>query len=205
MIVRLSVATLFILAGAAPAFAGPGTCRAIASDPARGQSVVVRLRVGEAGRIENREAEWILTASGADFSRGLSLNLGYVTQVTEGLGPVTSVTLNYSSMDNPGVLTRATGSLEYASGSRWAAPFQGFMGLGLSQLSVKTPWGGRVNPELTESIESASQVTVAIRSQNGTILDSLVLYPSDLTSRNRLLSEARTEAEQLASAPEPCG
>lgn len=204
MIVRLSVATLFILAGAAPALAGPGICLAVASDEVRGHSVLVRLRVGETGSIENREAEWILAAPGSDRTRGLWLKLGYVTQVTEGLGPVTSVTLNYSSMDNPGFLTRTTGSLEYESGSRWAAPFRGFMGLGSSQLSVKTPWGGRVNPELTESIESASQVTVAISGQNGAVLESLVLDPSDLTSRDRLLSEARAEAEQLAAASPPC-
>jgi len=204
MIVRLSLATLFILAGAAPALAGPGTCLAVASDEALGHSVLVRLRVGETGTIENREAEWILAAPGADLTRGLSLNLGYVTQVTEGLGPVTSVSLNYFSMDNPGFLTRTTGSLEYASGSRWVAPFRGFMGLGVSQLSVKTPWGGRVNPELTESIASVSQVTVAISGQNGAVLDSLVLDPSDLTSRDRLLSQARTEAERLAAAPQPC-
>lgn len=205
MIVRLSLAALFILAGAAPAFAGPGTCLAIANDAARGHSVVVRLRVGEAGTIENREAEWILTAPNGNFSQGLSLKLGYVTQVSEGLGPVTSVTLNYSSMGNPGILTRATGSLEYASGARWTAPFQGMMGIGLSQLSVKTPWGGRVHPELTETIESTNPITVAIKGQNGTVLESLVLDPSDLASRDHLFSEARTRAEQLASAPEPCG
>lgn len=204
MIGRLGAAMLVILAGASPAIAGPGTCLAIANDTERGHSVLVRLHVGEAGTIESREAEWILAAPGSDLSRGLSLKLGYVAQVSEGLGPVTSVTLNYSSQNGSGLPARATGSLEYASGRRWTAPFQGFMGLGLAQLSVKTPWGGRLNPELTESIESASRVTVAIRGPNGSALQSVVLDPSDLASRDRLLSEASAEAEQRAAAPQSC-
>lgn len=205
MIVRLGVATLLVLAGTQPALAGPGTCIAVAKDAARGHSVLVRLRVAEAGKIENREAEWQLSAPGKASAEGLSLKLGYVAQVPDGPGPVTSVTLTYFSMRNPSALTKATGSLEDSVGKRWTAPFQGLFGLGMAQLSLKTPWGGRVNPELTESVTSAERVTVAIKGQNGSVLESLVLDPSDLASRDRLLTEARSKAEQLASAPQPCG
>jgi hypothetical protein len=205
MIVRLGVAALLVMASSGPALAGSGTCIGVAKDEARGHSLLVRLRVNEAGAIENREAEWQLAAPGKQGAEGLSLKLGFVAQVPEGLGPVTSVTLNYFSMRNPNALKRATGTLEDASGARWSAPFQGMMGLGFSQLSVKTPWGGRVNPELTESIVAANKITVAIKGQGGTILESLILEPSDSTSRDRLFLEAKAKAEQLAAAPKPCG
>lgn len=205
MFVRLGLSVLFMLAGAAPALAGPGSCLGVASDAARGQSVLVRLRVGEGGQIENREAEWRLAAPGRDSPQGLSLKLAYVAQLPDGLGPVTSVTLTYLDLRNAGALTRAVGSLEFASGARWTAPFQGMLGLGQSQLSVKTPWGGRVSPELSESIEAAASVTVAIKGRDGKVIESLVLNPSDLTFRDELYLKARAAAEQRAQAAQPCG
>ena len=204
MAVRFAMSALLLMAGGAPAFAGTGTCLGIVNDKARGHSMLVRLRVGEDGQIENREAEWTLAAPGTTGVGGLSLKIAYVAQVPEGTGPVTSVTLSYFNMRNPGALRKATGSLEDASGRSWTAPFQGFMGLGLSQLSVKTPWGGRVNPELTETIEAASRVTVAIRRENGDVLESLVLVPSDLASRDQLFLAAKAKAEDLAAAEKPC-
>ena len=112
MIVRLGVAALLVMASSGPALAGSGTCIGVAKDEARGHSLLVRLRVNEAGAIENREAEWQLAAPGKQGAEGLSLKLGFVAQVPEGLGPVTSVTLNYFSMRNPNALKRATGTLE---------------------------------------------------------------------------------------------
>ena len=204
MTLRLLIVASALAASAGPALAGPGSCVGQAADDAAGQSVLVRLRTGEGGRVESREAEWSLSAPGRNAAQGLSLKLGYVEQVPEGMGPVTSVTLSFLSMSDPRALSGATGALETARDRRWSAPFQGFMGMGMAQLSVKTPWGGRLRPELAESIERQSRVAISIRRRDGSVLDSAVVDAFAHAVRDRLFLEAKAAAERRAAAPEPC-
>lgn len=203
---RTSVAAAAMVAafGAMPAMAGPGTCLAVASDAAKGHSVLVRLHVGADGQIGSREAEWELKAPGPNMLEGLSLKIAYVEQVPAGMGPVTSVTLNFLAMNHPGLLRGASGTLTNAAGKRWTARFGGMFGLGKAQLSVKTPWGGRVSPELTERIETMAPVTVAMTGPDGKVLATAQLDPTDLVSRDRLFEEARAKAEALAAAKARC-
>jgi hypothetical protein len=204
MIWRHPICMLFLLAAGAPAVAGPGRCTGQAADEPSGQRMLVRLTVSENGAVASREAEWSLEAAGKAAAGGLSLQIGYAAPDAEGLGPVTTVTLHHMALRGPGLPAGTIGQLATGKGKPWTASFMGMMGLGFAQLSVKTPWGGRLNPQLAETIETAKAVTVTIFGPKRLAIEGFTVDPSDHSVRDRLFQTARTAAAALAAAPARC-
>jgi hypothetical protein len=199
----LIAALLFAPFAAHPALAGPGVCKGRASDES-GQFVRVSLHVEPSGAIRAREAVWEMRSPGGGAIDGLALEIGYVSGTAGAIGPPTSVSLDFTAIRTRRDLAGAHGTLELSPGQKWSGVLQGFLGLGTVQLGVKTPWGGRVHPELVDTIESAPRATAILYARDDSVIASLVLNPSDHDVRDRLFRQALAEAEPLAAAPAPC-
>jgi hypothetical protein len=202
VILRLVILPLLLMA--MPVQAGPGRCLGVASDSDSGQRLLVRLTIGPDGTLTSREAEWIFETPGGAVPGGLSLKIAYVAPVADKLGPVTSVTVNHLALGGAGLPQGSTAVLDTGTGKPWTAPFMGMFGASLAQLSVKTPWGGRLNPRLAETIETTSRVTATIMAPKKQTVATLVANPSDHGIRDSLFRAATSKAEELAAAPEPC-
>lgn len=221
------VAGLLSLAPA-PAWAGPGACKAIAQG-AEGERVEVTFDVGSDAVVTARRAVWNPPHAGVKPPTRPVLKENEQPALAIGYDPVSETVLGTPT--SAIVIVAATSALPKLQGGRAAlalgpvldmAPL---VGIGLTARNPKDPsfWLGaatfdvnlpgvetsrrdpvRAGPPLKNLLEEADVVTVIVMARDAESLGVSYLRLSGHASRDALFKAAWTEASRNADNPSPC-